>query len=84
MALFFPDFSKHFFTVKTFHHEIIDEYGACWLAVARHNGLCRQREGEGAEKKGADDTDLRPELSAPLSSDLPSRLLPEKGMIPSF
>jgi hypothetical protein len=72
---------KHFFTVKTFYNEIIDEYRGNWPVVAWHNGLCRQREGKGAEKEGADDTDLRPELPASLSSDLPSRLLPEKGMI---
>jgi hypothetical protein len=84
MPLFFPSFSKHFFTVKIFHHAIIDEAGMYWPVGVEHDGLRRKREGEDAGKEGAGDTDLRPELPASLSSDLPSGLLPEKGMILIF
>jgi hypothetical protein len=70
-----------FFTVKIFHHAIIDETGMYWPVGVEHDGLRRKREGEDTGKEGAGDTDLRPELPAPLSSGLPSWLLPEKGMI---
>src|ERR1700683_1218780 len=62
MPLFFPSFSKHFFTVKIFHHAIIDETGMYWPVGVEHDGLRRKREGEDAGKEGAGDTDLRPEL----------------------
>jgi hypothetical protein len=53
-----------------------------WPAGVEHYSLRRQR--KGTEKESADDSDLRPELPASLSSDLPSGLLPEKGMILIF
>jgi hypothetical protein len=80
VALFFPSFSKHFFTIKTFHNAIIDETGMYWPVGVQHNGLCRQREEQDGSKEGAGDTDLRPGLPAPLPSELPSGLLPEKGI----
>jgi hypothetical protein len=75
MGLFFPSFSKHFFTVKTFHNEIIDETGMYWPVGFEHDGLCRQREGKDAGKEGAGDKDLWLDLPSSLSSDLPSGLL---------
>jgi hypothetical protein len=47
---------------------------------AEHDGLCRQREGKDCQE-GTRDADLWPELSAPLSAELPSGLLSQKGMI---
>jgi hypothetical protein len=55
-----------------------------WPVGIEHDGLCRQREDEDTKKEGADDTDLWPELSASLPSDLSSGLLPEKRMILIF
>jgi len=70
-----------FFTVKIFHHAIIDETGMYWPVGIEHDSLCRQREEQDGSKEGAGDADLRPELPASLPSELPSGLLPEKGMI---
>jgi hypothetical protein len=69
------NFGNHFFTVKTFHNEIIDEYSAYWPVGIEHDGLRRQRETQDG-KEGTDDANLRPELSASLSPELPSGLLP--------
>jgi len=71
-----------FFTVKIVHNEIIDENGIYWPVGVEHDGLCRQREEQDGGKEGA--ADLRPELPASLSAELPSGLLPEKGMILIF
>jgi hypothetical protein len=60
MSCFFLSFSKHFFTVKIFHNEIIDEHGAYWPVGDQHDSLCRQREAEDDGKEGAGYTDLRP------------------------
>ena len=79
MALFFPSFSKHFFTAKFFHNEIIDETGMYWPVGTEHDGLRRQREEQDDGKEGA--ADLLPELPASLRPELPSGLLPEKGII---
>lgn len=76
--------SKHFFTVKIVHNEIIDETGMYWPVGIEHDGLCRQREEQECSKEGAGDADLRPELPAPLPSELPSGLLPEKRIILIF
>jgi hypothetical protein len=81
VALFYPDFSKHFFTVKSTHNAIIDETGMYWPVGFQHDGLCRQREEQDGGKEGAGDADLLPELPASLPSELPSGLLPEKRMI---
>jgi hypothetical protein len=81
VALFFPSFSKHFFTIKNIHNAIIDETGMYWPVSIEHNGLCWQREEQDGGKEGAGDADLRPELPASLPPELPSGLLPEKGII---
>jgi hypothetical protein len=84
VALFFPNFSKHFFTIKNFHNAIIDETGMYWPVGVQHDGLCRQREEQDGGKEDAGDTDLRPELPASLPSELPSGLLREKRIILIF
>jgi hypothetical protein len=75
-ALFFPNFSKHFLTIKTIHNAIIDETGMYGPVGIQHNDLCRQREEQDGGKESAGNADLRPELPASLSSELPSGLLP--------
>lgn len=78
MALFFPSFSKHFFTAKFFHNEIIDETGMYWPVGIQHDSLRRQREEQDDGKEGA--ADLLPELPASLRPELPSGLLHEKSL----
>jgi hypothetical protein len=76
VALFFPSFSKHFFTAKFFHNEIIDESGMYWPVGIEHDSLRRQREEQDDGKEGT--ADLLPELPASLPPELPSGLLHEK------
>jgi len=82
VALFFPSFSKHFFTAKFFHNEIIDETGMYWPVGTEHDGLRRQREGQDDGKEGA--ADMLPELPSSLLPELPSSSLPElpSGLLP--